>query len=354
MTASSTFKDRGMTPAGRWLGWFGVGGVVIVAMLLLTLFTPPAYGDLSRIGRLSDKDFGWRTQPPAVAKALIHSVPLDQADILVVGDSFSTSLRWQSELVRNGFRVSTIYWSQTGPLCKDFEEWTRRAGFRGRLVVLESVERLLGDRLKIDPACSTRPGDLVVRSTPSVEPIAAPPDFAFNLKDKLDSGLVTLMNTREARKSNGDAVFENVSRVRPVANGCRYFSHRLCDKAIFLVDDTETPALKSLDVEKMKAFSKDQVGIQFIWMVIPDKTTVYIEPSRIADFSRAFNDARLGPDLIAFAAEQRERILDFYLPNDTHLSMQGQLEVGRKMLEAVRGVLPSGGAQAPVTVSPRT
>src|ERR1700712_1255453 len=134
-----------MIPARSWLRSFAAGFVIIVSMLLVTLFTPAPYGDLTRIGRLSDAEFGWRAAPPVVEKQYIKGAPLDQADVLVLGDSFSMTLRWQSRLVKEGYKVATIYWGQTGPMCSDFTPWIRHAGFKGKLVVVESVERLLGD-----------------------------------------------------------------------------------------------------------------------------------------------------------------------------------------------------------------
>ncbi len=55
---------------------------------------------------------------------------------------------------------------------------------------------------------------------------------------------------------------------------------------------------------------------------------------------KAFNEARIGPDLFRFAAEERGRVRDFYFPNDTHLSMHGQLQLGDRMLQVIRAVEP--------------
>jgi hypothetical protein len=328
-----------MMPARLWLRYFAAGFVVIVSMLLVTLFTPAPYGDLTRIGRLSDAEFGWQAAPPIVTKAYIKGVPLDQADVLVVGDSFSMTLRWQSRLVKEGYKVATIYWGQTGPLCKDFTPWIRRAGFKGKLVVVESVERLLGDRLKGGSTCTTMSKEPVVKTVPFLEPLEAVPGFELNWSAKLTTGLITYTNMRKVRKLSGDALFGDETWVRPVPDGCSYFSHKLCEKALFFFEDTDNPPLKPEAVEQMKAFDKAQSDLKFVWMVIPDKTTVYVDTQHAAPFVAAFKTADLGPDLFSFAADERARVRDFYFPNDTHLSMHGQLVVGDRMLQAVRQVL---------------
>jgi hypothetical protein len=68
---------------------------------------------------------------------------------------------------------------------------------------------------------------------------------------------------------------------------------------------------------------------------------VYVKPEHSKDFVTAFNAAGLGPDLFSFSQQQKSRVRDYYFPNDTHLSMHGQLVVGKRMLEAVRQHLPA-------------
>lgn len=336
-----------MTPARSWLSFFLAGFVVIIAMLLVTLFTPAPYGDLTRIGRLSDADFGWRAPPPVVDKADVQGVPLSEADVVVVGDSFSMTHRWQSKLVQQGYKVSTIYWGQIGWLCEDFTPWIRKAGFRGQLVVVESVERLLGERLDKGTHCKAMQRDPLVKAKPFLEPLETVPGFALNWEAKLTTGVIAYFNMRDVRKSPGDTVYAKETRVRNVKDGCKYFSHRLCEKALFFIEDTDNPPLQASAVDQMKTFVASQPELSFIWMVIPDKTTVYIDHAHAAGFAKAFSASGLGPDLFGFAADQREHVRDFYFPNDTHLSMHGQLILGDRMLQAVKEVLPLPSGEKP-------
>jgi hypothetical protein len=325
-----------MTPAVLWLRIFLIGFALTAALLLVTMWTPVPYGDLSRLGQLSEHEFGWREPPPALPLELMRGVPIDQADILVVGDSFSMTFVWQAALVKAGHRVTTIYWGHLPGLCRDFSQWIMRAGFRGELIVVESIERLLAERLDQSEACNAMPpGAPKVKLQPFIQPLLAVPSFNFNVDAKLTSGLLTYWNTRRSRNSL-DVQFADLVRVRTVPDGCAYFSHKLCEKALFFPEDNTKVELSERTVEQMEAFNRAQRSIPVLWMVVPDKTTVYVEPEHSARFVAALRTTQLGPDLFAAAREARRTVRDLYFPNDTHLSMHGQLWIGQLMLTAVR------------------
>ena len=331
-----------MTPAKLWLQFFTAGFAVIVAMLIVTLNTPIPYGDLSRIGMLSDHEFGWQKDQPQVDRAYLRGSPINEADVLVIGDSFSATSRWQSVLKQHGYRFATVFWSEFHEsLCDDFDDWLDRAGFKGKLVVIESVERLLADRLANTQKCKAMTGNVAgSRIEPFFEPIVKVPGFALNWNAKLTSGYVTYRNTRAAKEAEGPTVPVNQSWVRPVPDGCSLFSNRLCDKALFFKDDDDNGELTVQHVEQMRAFSEAHRSRSILWMVIPNKTTTYVMPDHSKDFVTAFANAGLGPDLFTFAKEQKSKIQDFYFPNDTHLSMHGQLALGDLMLGAIRKIIP--------------
>ena len=331
-----------MAPAKLWLRIFFSGFAVIVALLVITLATPVPYGDLSRIGLFSDAAFGWRVPPPRVAPQDLRAAPVDEADIVVIGDSFSMTYRWQSVLVKAGYRVTTAYWGQFDErLCDDFDAWLERAGFKGKLVVIESVERLLHGRLEGTQECARMKHPFVARTEPFASPLEHVPGFALNWSGKLTSGWTTYQNTRQARERTGDGEASFLTRARAVPDGCALFSHPLCSKALFYQEDDDNGELAEGDLAQMRAFTKAHPAPPILWMVIPNKTTVYVEPGHSRAFFGALRQAGLGPDLYGFAMQQKTRIRDFYFPNDTHLSMQGQLALGEFMLEEVRKILPA-------------
>ncbi len=326
-----------------WLRIYGAGFVVCFAFLVLTLLTPIPYGDVTRVGRISETEFTGRRPTPSIAAADLQSVPVDQADVLVIGDSFSIRFAWQSALVHAGYRVVTTHWDDTGPLCADFPDWLRRSGFRGRFVIVESVERLLPDRLKEAEGCAhmSLPFQAIQRANlPSAD--TAEPSWAdLNWNAEWISGWLTYLHTREIRNATAPVRFSHprwgdLIVARPLADGCREFSNRMCDKGLFLVDDDRNPELMPESVAFMKRFVANAAPTRVIWMVIPNKTTVYVKPHHAHRFVQAFDAAALGPDLFAFAAAARRRVMDLYSPNDTHLSLDGYLAFGAPMLKAVQ------------------
>ncbi|RYF45632.1 MAG: hypothetical protein EOO27_40970 [Comamonadaceae bacterium] len=329
-----------MQPARLWLRTFCAGFVIITALLIVTLFTPPPYGDLSRIGRLSDAQFGWLQPPPEVDPKLLHGVPLDQADVLIVGDSFSMTFYWQSALVRAGYRVATTYWGEIGYLCSNFSDRVREAGFQGKLVIVESVEREMHERLLKSEQCPLVVNKkLQPKTEPFTKPLTQKPQPGLNWSAKLTTGVITYLNTRRAVETKSDEQFGDETLVRGVVDGCRQFSHQLCDRAPFFKEDIDNGALTAADFERLQRITRGQ-SIPLMWMVIPNKTTVYVDPMHSRPFVQALDAARYGPNLFAFAEAERFQVRDFYFPNDTHLSMHGQLALGERMLQAVKEVVP--------------
>lgn len=337
-----------MKSAHLWLKIFGAGFAVVFVMFLVTIFTPAPYGDLSRTGRLSDREFGWQRPPPPIPDESLYAVPLNQADIVVIGDSFSMTYMWQSELVRAGYKVTTTYWGQYAEtMCGDLQSWLVKAGFQGKLVIFESVERLLKERLERSTQCDTMPRPFAAMEKPLVPIQKQVPGFALNWDAKLVSGVITQFHTWQAKRTPGDLQFWYRTSVRPVVDGCAQFSNRFCDKVLFFDEDLDNGQLDLHDFARMKQFNASHLSMPFIWMVIPDKTTTYIDASRSKPFMDAFRAAKLGPDLYAMTAANRMKVKDLYFPNDTHLSMHGQVILGQQMLEEVRKVLPTPQAKSP-------
>lgn len=345
---SSFATDAGAR--GIWLGTFGLGFLIILALLLLTVTTPAFYGDLSRIGRVSEAEFGWRLAPPSVPAQSLQGAPIAEADVLVIGDSFSQTHRWQSVLQDAGYRVTSTFWGQYGEdLCADLKPWLQQAGFQGRLVIVESVERLLDERIRRLGRCERMRQPLSAQPAPLFEPPGPVPGLFTNWGATIATGWHTYRNTRRALREAGDTLVDNNVLARVVPQGCERFSNRFCHKSLFFREDETLGELGPAHAEALQRFAATQPGLRLMWMVIPNKTSAYLVPGHSDAFVQALQTAGLGPDLFAFAREQRSRMQDFYMPNDTHLSIQGQLALGKRMLEEVRRALP---APAPPLPSP--
>jgi hypothetical protein len=338
MTMNSSF-------ARLWLWIFGIGYAVFVGLLLQTLFTPAPYGDLARIGRISDHDFGWRIDPPRVDPALLRGAPVAQADILVIGDSFSATHRWQSQLAKAGYSVATTYWQDIDEtLCDDFDHWLEAGGFRGKLVIIESVERIVDFRLERSRDCRQMKKPLVAKPEVPSPPLDHVPGFALNWEGQIYAGFLTQRCTRAAIAGKKRSGCDQQTHARAVADGCALFSNRRCEMALFLAQDEASRELTAAHAAQLQAFGQARGTVPILWMMVPDKTTTYLKPAHSRDFVKAFGDAGLGPDLFAFAQQQKTAMRDFYMPNDTHISMQGQLVLGDRMVQAVKEKLAAPAA----------
>ncbi|RYF73740.1 MAG: hypothetical protein EOO29_26255 [Comamonadaceae bacterium] len=325
-------------PATLWLKAFCVGFALICATLVWTLTTPAPYGDLTRIGRLSETQFGWRKAPPPMDAALLRGTPLDQADVLVLGDSFSMTYYWQASLVQAGYKVATTYWGEIGYMCANFSDWIRKAGFKGRLIVVESIERAFDERMQRSEACPAmieRP--LRIKTEPFLGPLTQKPAPGLNWSAKLTAGPITWSHTRRAVRETGDTQHGRETLVRVVPDGCSQFSHALCDKVPFFKEDIDNGPLTAQTFARMQRITAANPSFDLVWMVIPNKTTVYLDPQHSKEFVQGLRaNPALGPDLFAMAERARHEVKDFYFPNDTHISMHGQLALGAVMLQEVR------------------
>lgn len=328
-----------------WLGVFGAGFAAIVALLAMTIATPPFDGDLTRVGMLSESAFGRRAPQPAVDAALLRSSRLAEADVLVVGDSSAEGGVWQSELVRSGLRVKTVDWHQFGRVCRDLDGWLAAQGFHGHTVIFQSVERELDTRVTRSAGCERTEWRLW-RDTALAwpPPPTVPPAAGWNFREKVTTGVLTAWNTRRARRATQEFVVDSGSshdrtRVVPLAEGCRWFSHALCERGLFLEKDVRRPPPGDETLARMQALSAAAPGApRRVWLVVPNKTLVYLGDRRA--FWAALPARGLGPDLHTPLVEARDRELDVYRPNDSHPSTLGMLLIGRAARDAVRTGAP--------------
>ena len=79
---------------------------------VLAIRMQPINGDLTRIGAYPESQYGWSTPQRVFAQPLFGNSVADQADVLVIGDSFATAMsnhQWQNQVVvATGMSVSTV------------------------------------------------------------------------------------------------------------------------------------------------------------------------------------------------------------------------------------------------------
>ncbi|AMM23822.1 hypothetical protein [Variovorax sp. PAMC 28711] len=337
-----------------WLGLFLMAFGVLFANLMVTLSTQPAHGDMTRIAKISEREFGWRSTPPPIAMADIVNAPIQDADVLIIGDSYSMFFAWQSVLVKAGYRVATTHWDNIDAICDDFGPWLRRSGFAGKLVLFESVERVMPQRISNAQACKAMRRPFTAVPIPPSSPSAAAPDFKVNWNGTVFSGLEVWRNTQRIRYMGKNDVVFNVPRygdsvfAANVPDGCAQFSNRMCEHGLFLMHDRQFRELTIDDAEFLAQIRDRAAPTKMLWMVIPNKTSVYLDAEHAKQFERRANELAIGPDLFSMARVARREVVDLYWPNDTHWSMQGQLYFGQQMLKVVQSAIgaPNRNARA--------
>lgn len=314
----------------------GLYGMVGLYFLPLAGFE----GDQTRIGLLPESMFGWTMPQPAVVPSLIQQATWQDADVLVIGDSFSVDRIWQTELVRHGLRVRTEHWANIRGICEDFMPWLRGRGFKGKYIVLETVERNAAAGLADSVRCKKMDFHASVVSD---MPRSAPPTVIDRNKadysGKISIGLQTRLNMTKYEQLSAQPDFRSWdtgrgSIVARVANGCELFSHERCTDALFLASDN-LQDLGNDVIDNMQLLGKRLAGLNMLWVVVPNKTTAYLHPDKHfwdeAD-SRVHSVNLLNTVRQAIEA----KTVDVYPANNQHFSTATYLSMGRAIYQGMK------------------
>jgi hypothetical protein len=310
----------------------------------MELYFQKLYGDLTRIGNFPERSFGWRAPQPAISPEHFKDYPFLEADILVIGDSFSVSRVWQTKLIADGLKVATMTWQELRTkdevLPRDLGVALRAAGFKGRYVVIESIERLFQQRMEF--LANEHPPivkqDLIINAAYPLYPFTKRKHISFDKLNGADWGVKALYNSIKLALNLPESYLKSGAVQAINFQGCELFSHRLCNYAIFVDGDFKKKTFNS--IENVLTVNKNllSVGIQAIWMVVPDKSTVYLgygdhnkyPYQNIWQKFAEYPDIT-APDLGTAFVQKSRTVKDFYMPNDTHLSTNGFLYLGEFM-----------------------
>lgn len=298
-------------------------------------------GDLTRLAMLPESQFGWREPQPAISSNLLTQSPMQEADVLVIGDSFSDSRVWQVALKQRGLKVRTISWTSVGAICDDFTPWLRGQGFHGNFVVMEVIERNIESGLKKSVACK----NMHANSDVSIDHPRYPPTESINFAQsdrsgRFSVGIQTALNYRDYERYSSMSDFEshylnNGAKLARVKNGCDLFSHPKCNDALFLAED-KAEDLNSNVFDDIENINSRLVGVTPIWVFVPNKSTTYLHPNKgfWSEANRRFGS----PNLLRMNQDAlRAKTVDLYPANNTHYSTTGYLLMG----EAIYETLPS-------------
>lgn len=295
-------------------------------------------GDLTRLGKLPESKFGWTKSQPAISAESLHQSAWQEADVLVVGDSFSKPHLWQTVLTQQGLRIHTEEWQNIRAICDDFFPWLKSQGFEGKFVIFEMVERGAEDVLDRSVRCKK----MSYRTTTYVQP--TPPDISpdrqrRSYSGKLSVGIQTWLHSLQYTYLNSSPDFKqwelpNHVRMQRLSSGCDLFSHPQCQDVLFLTEDRIQDFNTDM-LDNMAYINSKLDGIKPIWVIVPDKSTAYL------NFNKQFwNHAAQrfhAPNLLhAFRSEINNKTIDLYRGNDTHLSTEGFLIMGEAIRQSMQ------------------
>lgn len=315
-----------------------VMGYGAVAFYFLPLAT--FQGELTRMGLLPESLFGWTKPQPAIDQKWLQQASMKEADVLVIGDSFSDSRVWQTVLTRHGLKVRTESWDSMRGVCADFTPWLHAQGFAGKYVVLESIERNLVDDLGKSVACQ----QMQYHPNPYTDAPRFPPAVSFdvnqgNYAGKLSTGIKTQLNALKYERMSRSPDFKNWwlpndVRMARVPYGCELFSHASCNDALFLSYD-KPEEIDASALENIGKLNARLEGITPIWMFVPNKSTAYLYPNK-----QFWNEAEHrfhAPNLLRMTQQAiQAKTVDLYLGNNTHFSTTGYLLMGDEIFKAMQ------------------
>lgn len=319
------------------LAFFASAALLLLPAILASLYLHPVDGDLVRIGHLPQRDFTAQAAQP-VLETFAGRAQAANADILVLGDSFSAANAWQSELARiTGRRTLTWHYDTvrcTGDWLEKALQGALRAG--ARTLIVQSIEREFLNRFDDRPGCAR---DYYPPADMSGEPVGVPRSpwriFPIDIRH--------LGKSAAAYGRIHDATGRLQSRKVVLVDLVRddLFSNAQPQRLAYFADDeikfsqwSEEAAHKTLAQLEQWQRRAEAAGVELFFLVIPDKSSVYwphIEPAQQLPYPEhgerlfALLGERLGPaaDLLSFYRELALAQPDLYRPDDTHFSATG-------------------------------
>ncbi|MEP6501846.1 MAG: hypothetical protein ABJD97_00830 [Betaproteobacteria bacterium] len=332
MSTTSSFAqpDPGADrrPPIAFIRWVAAVFVLLAGVnIALSLHFGAIVGDLARIGGFAERDYApGRPQPaPRVAP---NTVALADADVVLLGDSFSNRLQWQGELeALTGQRTLTFQYGQVGCIA-NWLQWLHQNKLKpGALVVIESAERSFVSRFSHVATC---PG---ITPVPVHRHLAVAGEKSwFDTDFSLDivyQGRILLNSLRLGKQD----AFRAGEVVNVALKRADRFTDRRADRLLYHADDEGkndwtaaqvASALAGLSAERA-AF--EATGQRFAMLVMPDKSSVYrddmVAPRvRASTVTSDLHAAGLaGVDTLACFRSLATTVPDFYLPDDTHMGV---------------------------------
>lgn len=309
--------------------------IIIFPIAVFSWWTEPIHGDLTRIGKWTERDFGPNATPQTI-QVMETGENTKNADAFVLGDSFSEKNLWQSVLQKkNQISIQSFHYDRN---C--LTNWIDAAiaDKSSKFIFIETVERNLIVRFSHMPKCrKTNTTPLEIQSGladnkrsfwPLTTDISYLGSTAFNIALSF------------AKKENYSKRFMTVNL--SLKKDCALLSNNRNDKLLYYADDDLKESWTDKDIkdsisnilEIQRAVEKS--GKKFIFIIAPDKSTAYkkcmLTNETITD-TKNINDTLISasintPNMARKFQGKVNSIMDLYDPNNTHWSQAGYILAG--------------------------
>jgi hypothetical protein len=298
-------------------------------------------GGLTRMGKLPETMFGWTREQPAITPELLLQSSWQDADVFVIGDSFSMEHLWQVALTRRGLKVHTETWENIRGICEILRLWLRGTRIQGPLRGIRSDRKKFRGFVHGNTGCRK----MFTHSTP---PSLIPPPPLTLIGSKLitwppvgrhsDPHAVRTLPAGQQTTGIYRPGFGQRYETGPRGEWMRTFSHPRSD-ALFFSNDRAVDFGPDILLKMETVQSRLQDGLTMVWAVVPDKSTAYLNTNKT--FWRVSAQRFHAPDLLGvFRSAIENNTVDLYRGNDTHLSTSGYLLMGDTVYQSLPGKQP--------------
>jgi hypothetical protein len=342
-----------------WLAAFAVLSGVF-GYLVFTL--EPYTGDLTRIGGLSERNFGWR-KPQLRFKEALHSRGNDikdydrYFDVVVIGDSFSNqgAFGWQNYL-QQMTSYSVMFFHFDDVSLDDLQESEQFRRTPPALVIYQVVEHGMHDRFigyehaQFEQTASSAPRHQTLppfRAATRVDQETFSRDTAPRWRIDTASHFLK-MRLKQIFGSRPRAYIHSLSR-------SDLFSSKKPEKCLIYyadfikdrISDAEWAAVEKRYFIRRKKF-EEETNTRLCYMIVPDRMTAYrdyLQPENGASY-RSAHERMPG----AFSIEEvpltqmiraaiARGVEDVYLPNDAHWGFAGHRIAAEAVVSYLKALL---------------
>lgn len=327
-----------------------LAGVLIpfVAILGMAIYIQPLVGDLTRLGNVAERSWGWNQVLPVVS---IYQSEVDSdIDILVIGDSFSEKDVWQS-VMRDltGLKFKTFRWEDfSSPACLESGIRNLKKQFPNiQHIVIETVERSAVSRFT---ALNGKMDECFLKITSSIN-TEATQTLAIRNKslDSVPDAIYTIKAFISEPKKYHQTTLSGYGYISPLKRN-DLFSNQKSDALLYFAGDlgkldwTEVQIEESIqNLQKLTQTTK-RLGIGVSFAIVPDKSTAYSDyltkspfQDKVPDIWQKLKAASLpAVNLKAAFSESLFINQDFYLPDDTHLSTVGYKILASEISKSIK------------------